>query len=404
MSNSIFSDRMTDVPRSFIREILKVAVKKDIISFAGGLPNRNLFPLADLEKASTKIFTEKDLDAFQYSNSEGYEPLRKYIASRYKEKKGLLVDPDNILITTGSQQALDLIAKALINPGDEIIIEEPGYLGAIQAFSVYQASFKPVPLDNNGIIIEKLKNNISSNQAKIFYCVPNFNNPSGITYSNKRREAVAEAIKDKKLFLIEDDPYGEIRFAGKQQKSFYSIIPEKTIMLGSFSKTVVPSFRIGWIVAPPNILDKLIIGKQAADLHTNFFTQKVLYNYLTDSDVDLHIKNISELYGKQRNAMVKAIKKYFPADVKTTNPEGGMFLWITLPDGISSMDLFDIAIKKNVAFVPGNPFYTSSPKIVNTLRLNFSCVDVDAIEEGIKRLGEAIKEMITKKIELLRRD
>lgn len=394
MPDNIFSDRISDVPRSFIREILKVAISKDVISFAGGLPNRDLFPVKEIEKATNMVFREDDRDAFQYSNSEGFLPLREYICERYLNKKGFNISPENVLITTGSQQALDLIAKSIINENDEIIIEEPGYLGAIQAFSVYQAKFCPVSINNEGVDTNKLKELVSTNIPKLMYCVPNFNNPAGISYSNENREKIMDILKEKRLYLVEDDPYGEIRFEGEEKQSFYSLMPEKTILLGSFSKTVVPSFRIGWIVAPDDIMDKLIIAKQASDLHTNFFSQKILYYYLRNNNVDDHIRKISNLYGSQKKAMIKAIRKYFPENVSFTEPEGGMFLWVTLPMEISSMELFNKAIENKVAFVPGNPFYTGMPNDVNTLRLNFSCVDEVTIEKGIKRLGEAINDII----------
>jgi len=227
------------------------------------------------------------------------------------------------------------------------------------------------------------------------YTVPNFQNPTGISYSNQRRHAIADLIKNQSLYLIEDDPYGDLRFFGEDQPSFKSIIPDKTILLGSFSKTVVPSFRIGWIAAPENILDKLIIAKQASDLHTNYLCQRIIAQYVADYDFDGHIQYICKQYGQQRDAMINAIKENFPEGVGYTLPEGGMFLWITLPEGISSMELFDVAIKHKVAFVPGNPFYTYDVKVTNNLRLNFSCVDEKMIETGIQRLTKAINELLS---------
>ena len=390
---TLFADRMADVPRSFIREILKVAVDSEMISFAGGLPNRDMFPVAELREAANKVFDTAGKESLQYSNTEGYLPLREYIAARYKETRGLDIPADNILITNGSQQGLDLLGKIMIDDGDEIVIEEPGYLGAIQCFSMYKASFNPVTLNPDGIDLEQLEKTIRAKNPKMFYMVPNFQNPSGISYSEANREAVAELVKGTRTRIIEDDPYGDLRYFGGALPSFMRYAPDNTILLGSFSKTVVPSFRMGWIVASGNIMEKLNIAKQASDLHSNYFTQRLLYQYLQDNNIADHIKKIRNLYGKQCKAMIDALAEYFPKGIQFTMPEGGMFLWVMLPDNLSAMRLFDIAIKKKVAFVPGNPFYVNRSD-ANTLRLNFSCVDEDTIRIGIKRLGEAVQELI----------
>ncbi len=389
----IFADRISDVPKSFIREILKVAVDPSIISFAGGLPNRALFPVRELRDAANRVFDLAGEEALQYSNSEGYLKLREYISRRYKDRQGLDIPVGNILITSGSQQGLDLLGKTFLNEGDDVIIEEPGYLGAIQAFSVYKSAFHPVPLDDDGMKVEHLKRVVKTSAPKLMYTVPNFQNPSGISYSDKRRREIADVIRATKTFLIEDDPYGELRFTGSPKRSFKSIIPEQTILLGSFSKTVVPSFRIGWVAAPGTVMDKLIIAKQASDLHTNYFTQRVLYRYLTDNSLEDHTRHIIKVYDSQRLAMIESIERHFPPSVSHTNPEGGMFLWVTLPEKISSLSLFERAIRKKVAFVPGNPFYIDREE-TNALRLNFSCVDEKTIEEGIRRLGASIKELL----------
>ncbi|MBN2655058.1 MAG: PLP-dependent aminotransferase family protein [Nitrospirae bacterium] len=392
MSN-IFSDRINDVPKSFIREILKVTVDRSIISFAGGLPNRDLFPIEEIKEATTKVLTDDPKDALQYSTSEGYLPLRQFIAKRYLDKKGLSIDPDNILITNGSQQGLDLLGKILLNDGDDVVIEEPGYLGAIQALSVYKSTFHPIKLNDNGIDISALRDVTSKFNVKLYYSVPNFQNPSGITYTDANRQEVASIISGSRTLLVEDDPYGELRFMGSEKRSFMHLISENTVLLGSFSKIVVPSFRIGWIVARKDVMDKLIVAKQAADLHTNYFCQKILHEYLTNFDVDTHIDKIREAYRSQREAMVSAMHKYFPKGINYTEPEGGMFLWIEMPEGVSSLELFNRAIEKKVAFVPGDPFYVNKSG-VNTMRLNFSCVDSATIDIGIKRLAEVINEMM----------
>jgi len=392
---NIFSDRISDVPKSFIREILKVTADKNIISFAGGLPNRKLFPVEELKKATIKLFNDGIDDALQYSTSEGDLKLREWIAKRYKEKQKITISPDNIIITSGSQQGLDIIGKTMINESDDIMIEEPGYLGAIQAFSLYRPSFHPVQLNSDGPDIAAFKKVFSSGKIKLCYTVPNFQNPSGITYTFETRKQIAEIIAGSKTFLIEDNPYGELRFKGEPIDSFYTMIPENTILLGSFSKTVVPSFRVGWIVAQGELHEKLLVAKQASDLHTNYFTQRVLTEYLSENDLDRHIEKIIASYGAQRDTMVESIRKYFPENVHFTEPEGGMFLWVTLPDTFSAAELFYLAIKENIAFVPGDPFYINK-KDVNTFRLNYSCMDNETIEKGIKTLGAVIKKFVAK--------
>ena len=391
--NSIFSDRISDVPKSFIREILKVAVDPSVISFAGGLPNRELFPVAEIKQASIRVLEEYGGDALQYSRTEGCQELRRYISQRYLEKHNLHIPVDNILITNGSQQGLDLMGKILLNKQDDIVIEEPGYLGAIQAFMVYRATFNPVPVSEEGMDIGCLQAVMSAKAPKLIYTVPNFSNPSGISYSEANRRAVADLLRDANTLLIEDDPYGDLRFAGQEKPSFKRLIPDNTILLGSFSKTVVPSFRLGWMVAPDHIMEKLVIAKQAADLHTNNFAQHVIYRYIKDNEFEQHIRKIIAVYGSQRNAMIESIRQYFPPEIRHTNPEGGMFLWVTLPEQMSSMKLFERAILDKVAFVPGHPFYINR-KEVNTLRLNYSCVDAETIKIGIKRLAQAIREQL----------
>lgn len=388
---SIFSDRISDVPKSFIREILKVTADKNIISFAGGLPNRKLFPVQELKEACINLFDGDIGDALQYSTSEGDLGLRQWISSRYKNKQNLSIPADNIIITSGSQQGLDIIGKTIVNEADHIIIEEPGYLGAIQSFSLCRPTFHPVALNNDGLDTGSFQKTMDSFDVKLCYTVPNFQNPSGITYSLQNRRQIADAIKGRNCLFIEDNPYGELRFKGESIDSFYSLIPDNTILLGSFSKTVVPSFRIGWIVAKGELYEKLLIAKQASDLHTNYFSQKLLSEYLKSNNLDEHIKHIIGSYGEQRDAMVNSIKKYFPANVQFTEPEGGMFLWVTLPEGYSATELFHLAIKQNIAFVPGDPFYINKNG-VNTLRLNYSCMDTETIEKGIQTLGAVIKD------------
>ncbi len=391
--NSLFADRIADVPQSFIREILKVTLDPSIISFAGGLPNRDLFPVQGLRQATEKVFASAGKEILQYANSEGYPPLREYIAKRYKNKQGLDINPEHILITTGSQQGIDLLGKVLLNRGDHLVMEEPGYLGAIQAFSLYRPGFLPVSVSEEGMDLPGLQQALETQHPKLMYTVPNFQNPSGISYSEENRQQCAHLLADKKMYIIQDDPYADLCFVDQVKTSFLKLLPEKTVLLGSFSKTIAPSLRIGWLIAPPSLMEKLLVAKQAADLHTNYLSQRIIYQFLCDNDLDEHISTITSAYGAQKEAMTASIKRYFPKEVKCTDPEGGMFVWVTLPKDFSAMTLFEHALAAKVAFVPGTPFYINTND-TNTLRLNFSCMDIPTIEEGIKRLADAVTQLL----------
>ena len=388
-----FAQRFAKVEPSFIREILKVAMNPDVISFAGGLPNPAFFPHEELAVASTKILQNHSNGALQYAATEGFAPLRQYIADRYFKQYGMQVSPDNILITNGSQQALDLLGKVLVNEGDNLIIEEPGYLGAIQALSVYQPHFQGVALNENGLDLSELDTLLAvPKHAKLLYGVTNFQNPTGLSYSLENRQAVAERLIKHDVLMIEDNPYGELRFEGEHLPPIAKLAPENVVLLGSFSKVVVPSFRLGWMLMPDWLCQKVIIAKQASDLHTNGFVQQVLHSYLQENDLDEHIERIRTVYGRQKTAMEKALLKYCPG-IEFTRPEGGMFLWLKLPKHINAMELFDVEIKENVAFVPGQPFYVR-PDILNTARLSYAGADEATIEEGIKRLGRVISQVL----------
>jgi 2-aminoadipate transaminase len=386
----LFADRMSKVPRSFVREILKVTENPDIISFAGGLPNPISFPHKEIAEVAAVVLSDFSDEALQYATTEGYRPLRNYIANRY-QKSGLDVEPDNILMINGSQQGLDLIGKVFLNRDDVMLIERPTYLAAIQAFGLYEPKFVSIPLLDDGIDMDVLKNRLDALNPKLFYSIPNFQNPTGISYSQNKREELGRLFNEHSTVFVEDDPYGEIRFMGKDLPPVMSYL-ENSVLLGSFSKIVSPGMRMGWIVADNEVMNHLVTAKQASDLHSNFLMQMIVYRYLTGYEVETHLKKIRELYRIQRDCMVSMIKKYFPSDVNYTKPEGGMFLWVTLPDGMSSMELFKVAVDENVAFVPGEAFYSDNPEL-NTLRLNFSNSNEKKIEEGIKRLGSAIKSL-----------
>jgi len=381
---------MSCVHKSFVREILKVTEDSQIISFAGGLPNPKYFPVEAVAAAAQKVLGECGEAALQYSTTEGYLPLRETIARRYA-RQGLKVSPSEILITNGSQQGLDLLAKAFLNKGDGVLLESPTYLAAIQSFGLFEASFHSLPLKDDGIDPEALKAALSRREDKLFYSVPNFQNPTGITYSLEKRKEIGDLLKDSGTIFIEDNPYGELRFMGEDMPSMRRFLGEDAVLLGSFSKIVSPGLRLGWICACEEIMEKLIIAKQASDLHSNYLCQRIIHQYFADNDIEEHISSIRRAYKEQRDCMVSKIQETFPADVRYTRPSGGMFLWITLPEGMSSLELFHRAIKEKVAFVPGQAFYAHGGGD-NTMRLNFSNSDKERIGIGIERLAKAIRQ------------
>lgn len=386
-----YSDSILKTPSSFIRNILKVTDAFDVISFAGGLPNPISFPIDELKQSVNDAIDANGAKVFQYSTTQGYLPLRQYIADKYNNKQlNLNYTADDVLITTGSQQALELISKVLLNKGDGIVIEEPGYLGAIQAFTLREPSFYGVTLEIEGLNVEQLKDALKQPNVKMVYTVPNFQNPTGLTYTKERREKVFEAVKDQDVIFIEDDPYGELRFTGEHLPYIAAGKMTNSVVLGSFSKTVTPGMRLGYILTKNHeLLNHVETAKQATDLHTNIFAQYILYQYLTTNEYEAHVEKIIELYKTQADTMLAAMEKYFPPYIKYTKPEGGMFVWVTLPEGVNALDKFSEAMEKKVAFVPGNPFYTDKES-VNTLRLNYTNATPEIIEEGIKRLAEIL--------------
>lgn len=388
-----FSERVSHIPKSFIREILKVTAQPNVISFAGGLPNPSSFPLEAIKQATVKVLEADGKNVLQYASSEGYLPLREWIASRYR-KKGLTISANEILITNGSQQGLDLIAKIFINEGDAIVMERPSYLGAIQAFSAYQPTFTSVNLKEGGVDTKALSRALA-NAPTLFYAIPNFQNPTGISYSTITREKVAALINASTTILVEDDPYGDINFTAADNSPIKKEVGQNGILLGSFSKVISPGMRLGWLVAHPQIIEKLLIAKQATDLHSNFLSQRIIYQYLLDNDFDSHIRLIINLYKNQKDHMITMMKKYLPEGVRYSNPHGGMFIWITLPSHMSSHNLLEIAAKENVVFVPGSVFYLDT-KTNNTLRVNYSNSNFEDIEKGMKILGDILAKQIKK--------
>jgi 2-aminoadipate transaminase len=385
------SARAQRITSSAIRDILKVTERPDVISFAGGLPSPATFPVERIQAACNAILTKDSKAALQYGPTEGYMPLCEWIAARCS-RDGAQVSAANVLVTTGSQQALDLIAKVLVEKDRNLLVETPTYLGALQAFSLFEPRFVSVPCDEQGPITDELSS-LAAQRASGFYLLPNFQNPSGRRIDLKRRREIVEVASRRELPLIEDDPYGELSYSGDKLPSLFSMNPSGVLYTGSFSKLLSPGFRVGYVIAPDAVHRKLVQAKQAADLHTPSFTQRIVYEVVKDGFLDTHIPTIRELYGKQCQAMLAALKEYFPAQARWNAPEGGMFIWVTLPKRIDCAKLLEKAIANNIAFVPGASFFSDAPEH-NTMRLSFVTVPVEKIQHGIKRLGELIAESL----------
>jgi 2-aminoadipate transaminase len=392
MNTRNFSARAQQVQSSFIRDILKAAGQSNVISFAGGLPEPSLFPAQQLAKSSYRVLMNNGQEALQYTNTEGYMPLRKFIAERYLRQQKIPIDPEQVLITSGSQQALDLISKLFLDPGDEIIVERPSYLGAIQCFSQYGPLIQEVDLNEEGPDGNQLKEWTQTKHPKFFYTIPNYQNPTGRRHSMASRQDTASIIAESETFIIEDDPYGEIRFEGEAFPTLHSLLPEQTILLGTFSKMVAPGLRIGWVIATPDIIKRLTVLKQASDLHSSHLDQQVMYDYLTHYDLEEHLQSIRTLYGKRRDTMLTAMRQYFPESVKYQVPEGGMFFWLEFGKQFKTMELLDKSVKEGIIFVPGETFYASDPAL-NTARFNFSNTDEDKMKAALFKLGQLIKKM-----------
>lgn len=400
---SRYAQRAKNLKSSAIRELLKITQNPEIISFAGGLPAPDVFPTERFRAACDRVLEKQARLALQYGATEGYEPLREMIA-RHTSRYGVKAKPENVLLTSGSQQALDLIGKLLINPGDRVLVEAPTYLGALQAFNVYGAEYVSVPSDHDGLRSDLLEASLRLG-PKFMYVLPNFQNPGGTTLAEGRRHELVLLADRYGIPIIEDDPYGQLRYEGEhltplivldrenlRRDDGYSI--GNVIYLSTFSKTLAPGLRLGWIVAPPEVISKLVQLKQGADLHTSTFVQMVAYEVARDNFLDEHIKLIRRMYGERRDVMLRAMEENFPPEVTWTRPQGGLFLWVTLPEGMNCHQLFEVAIKENVAFVPGDSFYASNghdDEGRRHFRLNFSNASPEQITEGIRRLGVAIK-------------
>jgi 2-aminoadipate transaminase len=401
-----YAQRTQRMGSSAIRELLKYTEKPDIISFAGGLPAPDVFPVEEFRAACERVLKEHGSMALQYGTTDGYLPLREMIA-RHSARYGIKITPENVLITSGSQQALDLLGKILIDPGDRILVESPTYLAAIQAWNAYGAEFITVPMDDHGMNTDYLEEALRVG-PKFIYVLPNFQNPTGVTLSLERRQKLIELADQYGVPIVEDDPYGQLRYEGEHLPSIVVLDSQfrddetpcyrgNVIYLSTFSKTLAPGLRLGWVIAPPEVIAKLVQAKQGADLHTATFNQFVAYEVSRGGFLDRHIHLIREVYGKRRDLMLAAMDRHFPAEVHWTYPEGGLFLWGTLPTYMDAKDLLKTCLDKKVAFVPGEPFHPSGGG-KNTMRINFSNATHEEIQIGIQRLGEAIGEKLARQV------
>jgi len=393
-----FAQRTQRMESSAIRELLKFTENSEVISFAGGMPAPEVFPIEKFKEACLTVLDQNGPASLQYGSTDGYAPLREMIA-RYSARYGINVTIDNILITSGSQQALDLLGKILINPGDSVLVESPTYVGALQAWRAYGAEFVPVPTDEDGMMTSKLEACLRAG-PKFIYALPNFQNPTGSTLAYDRRLKLIELAENYGVPIVEDDPYGQLRFEGEnlpaievldsQTRAQEDCYSGNVIYLSTFSKTLAPGIRLAWVIAPPPVITQLIHAKQGTDLHTSTFNQMVAYEVAKDGFLYEHAKLIRKTYKERRDVMLETLSEYMPEGVSWTHPKGGLFLWVTLPDCLNCQDLFKDAVAEKVAFVPGDSFFAEGGGF-NTMRLNFSNACPEKINEGIFRLSNVLK-------------
>ncbi|MFZ3071274.1 MAG: PLP-dependent aminotransferase family protein [Anaerolineaceae bacterium] len=394
-----YAHRTAGISSSVIRELLKVTSQPDIISFGGGFPAGELFPIDRVKAACDKVLTENGSKALQYSQTEGYAPLRELIA-KSACKYGIKVAPDNVLITTGSQQALDLLGRIFLNRGDRVLTENPTYLGALQAWNVYGATYETIECDNDGLQTDKLEA-IIGNNIKFMYVLPNFQNPTGVTLSLERRRKLVELADRYCVPIVEDDPYGQLRFEGEHLPPVVVLDDElrdkdnptyrgNVIYTSTYSKILAPGLRIGWVIAPNEVIKKLVQAKQGADLQCSTFDQYLAYELASGTWLKDHIHMIRKVYRERRDAMVQAFEDFMPEGTTWTRPQGGLFLWLRLPEKCNTVELFPKAIEEKVAYVPGTSFYPNGGG-ENTMRLNFSACNPETIRIGIERLSKMVR-------------
>jgi len=394
-SDRYYSTKAQKMESSKIREISKIIAERDIISLAGGMPSPSSFPIEIVSELSEQLLKEKGAEALQYGTTTGYRKLREVIARRLNENFNMSVDGENILVTSGAQQALYLVGKVFVERDDEVVVEAPTYASMLQILQELGGNVNDIELKKDGFAVDKFKKYLENGgNPKLSYFVPTFQNPSGITTSLRKRQKLVDLAEEHDFLIVEDDPYHQLRYSGGNFPPIYSVDDNnRTIYVGTLSKLLAPGLRIGWIVARQEFIDKLQLAKQPVDLCTNVFSQHLAYRYLKEDIVDRQIEKIKDLYRAKRDHMLDALREFLPEKVDWTSPKGGMFIWLTLPEDIDAEEMFQDALDEGVAYVPGSIFYGNSPK-ENTLRLNFTFVDEKEITEGIKRLGRLIEEII----------
>ena len=390
------SERMTkpDFQGDFTARILAAAGDPSIISFAGGLPNPASFPVKEMEAAVTKVLERDGVRALQYSNSEGYMPLRKFISERYA-KQGLDYAPENIIITNGSQQALDMVSACLIDPGDEVVVEKPSYLAALQTFHLYYPKVLSVNLNEDGIDCDELEKTLKEHDPKFIYVIPNFQNPTGLTYTQAVRDRAAAILKESGIPVIEDNPYGDLRFVGEDVPSIKSFDTEGVVVYaGSFSKVISPGMRVGYAIGPKEVLQKMVVCKQGEDVHSNMWAQIVCHRIMTEYDYEAHLENLRAIYRRKSSILLEAMERYFkPLGITWSHFEGGLFAWCTLPDGVDMLEFVKKATEHKVCVVPGTAFLTDESEPCQSFRVNFSTPTDEQLTEGIRLLAETYEEM-----------
>lgn len=396
-----YAKRMDLFKKSELGEILKLIEEPDIISFAGGLPASELFPVEEMKKVSVKVLDENGEEALQYSGSQGYLPLRNHIAKRMNEKGKTNVKAEDILVTSGSQQALDFAGNVFLDEGDIVLCESPSYLGALNAFKGYKPEIMEVPTDKEGMITEGLEKILKENdRVKFIYVIPDFQNPTGVTWSLDRRKKFMEVVNKYEIPVIEDNPYGELRYEGEFLPALKSFDTKGLVIyLGTFSKIFCPGYRLGWTCASKDILQKFITCKENSDLQTSTIGQRELSKYIDDYDLDEHVEKIKSTYKKRRDLMLDCMEKEFPEGVSFTHPHGGLFTWVKLPEKLNAQDLMKKCVENKVAYVPGGFFFPEGNK-ENYFRLNYSSSKEEKIVEGIKRLGDVLKEALNETAEV----
>ena len=397
-----FSQRAREMKASDVRELLKLLQVPDMISFAGGMPSSETFPVDMIREIASDVLSKDGGKVLQYGITEGYTPLRESIAERMRGK-GMDASSDDILVVSGSQQVIDLMGKMFIDPKDVIVISAPTYLTALTGFGTYQATFEPVPIDENNMRLDLFEERIKTlvkraNQPKIVYVLPNFHNPAGVTMPEANRKRLVDMASEYDFIILEDDPYGELRYVGEHLKPIKAFDDEgRVVYMGTFSKVLSPGLRVGWVVADSEILKKLIIAKQSSDVCTNMLGQAIASEYMSRKLMDRQIGKIKEIYGRKLKIMLDGMDEFMPEGLTWMKPEGGMFLWATLPDGLESPTLLEKALKKRVAFVSGRAFFPNPRDGFSTMRLNFSYPSDDQLTEGLRRLGAVInQEMVSK--------